>query len=203
MMLLTTTILVLIAVPGRVRLPAFGGVAVLASIAGVFAWKTFVGERWRHFVEATAGSLDQIDRVRGVKAAIPMFQDYWLTGCGFGAFRDVFSAYIPIGEKERWEELHNDYLQVLVEGGAVAGVLLVWLTVAFWFQVLGKGSLRTRSGPDVEALGILLGLVTLSIHALIDFNHQIPGNALLFVAIGALLLERTRRVREKLEEYSA
>ena len=199
-MLLNTMILVLISVPRRARLPVAGGAALLSVVAGVIAWTTFVGERWRKVLSATGGSLEQIDRIRGVKAAIPMAQDFWLTGCGFGAFRDVFSSYIPLGEKERWEELHNDYLQVLVEGGSVAAILLVWLTVAFWYQVFGKGTFRTRRGFDSEAVGLLLAMLTLSVHALFDFNHQIPGNALLFVTLGAMLMVRTARLRERGEE---
>ena len=66
-------------------------------------------------------------------------------------------------------------------------MLVAWLTIAFWRRVVGGGALRTARGHvALEQLGIALGLLTLSVHALVDFNHQIPANALLFVTIGAI-----------------
>ena len=37
---------------------------------------------------------------------------------------------------------------------------------------------------------LLLGLLALAVHALFDFNHQIPAYALLFVTIAAMAVSR-------------
>ena len=69
----------------------------------------------------------------------------------------------------------------------IAAVLIAWLVVGFC--VRGVKRLRRHSGSiSVSRLGLALGLTSLALHAVVDFNHQIPANALLFVAIAALLV---------------
>ena len=45
-------------------------------------------------------------------------------------------------------------------------------------------------------LGPALGLVALTVHAVVDFNHQMPANALLFVTVAALALAPSHDVVE-------
>jgi O-antigen ligase len=97
---------------------------------------------------------------------------------------------MPTGEFARWAQLHNDYLEVLVEGGAIAAVLVLWLIVAYWRRALRGTSRPAGAGVDPEALGLLLGLAALSIHAVVDFNHQIPANALMFTTLAAVAVAR-------------
>jgi len=44
---------------------------------------------------------------------------------------------------------------------------------------------------DPEAIGLLIGLATISVHALFDFNHQIPANGLLFTILAAMAAARS------------
>ena len=60
---------------------------------------------------------------------------------------------------------------------------------------MGAGRLRVvrrlrHAAPEMREghWGLVLGIVALGIHAVVDFNHQIPANALLFVLICALAL---------------
>ena len=77
-----------------------------------------------------------------------------------------------------------------MEGGLIAAVLLVWLVGAFVAR-LSRRSAWSRDGRvDPEAAGLLLGLLVLAVHAIFDFNHQIPANALLFTTMAALALAR-------------
>ena len=117
-----------------------------------------------------------------------MLGDFPWTGTGFGAFRRVFPHYLPTGESDLWLQLHNDYLEVLVDGGLVAGLLVAWLAWGFWSRALS--SLLRDGGPRrrLARTGLVLGLACLSAHALVDFNHQTPANALLFVVASALAL---------------
>ena len=48
---------------------------------------------------------------------MPMLRDFALTGSGFGSFEEVFPRFQPAGSVARWNRAHNDYLEVLVEGG--------------------------------------------------------------------------------------
>ncbi len=180
---------------GRQRL---GAVAVLLMIWGgavAALWLTPVGERVQAFMESQAGLLEG-GRIEAWRTGLAILQDYWFTGAGFGSFREVFPAYVPPGDYTQWAQLHNDYLEVLLEGGIVAGFLVLWLLAGF-FRRAARG-LRTGPGSrlDLEAAGVFLGVLSLMVHAFGDFNHQIPANALLFVAAGAMLVSRRRAVEE-------
>ena len=120
------------------------------------------------------------------QAGTEMLRDFPVTGAGFGTFREVFPQYLPPGALSRWAHAHNDYLEVLLDGGGVALFLLLWLVWGYASRVV---QVLRRSAPISPGhLGMVLGVVSLAIHASMDFNHQIPANALLFVTMGALIL---------------
>jgi hypothetical protein len=172
----------------------FASIATLAG-AGLLLQSTRLGERVQEFLQSTP-NLEAVNRVVAVKSAVPMFRDFMMVGSGFGSFREVFSRYQPAGEFLVWNQLHNDYFEVLIEGGLVAGILLLWLMVAFWGRVLARDAWKhSRGRVDLEHLGILVGLGALSLHAFVDFNHQIPANALLFVTLGAFAATSRTRSR--------
>ncbi|MBD3868469.1 MAG: O-antigen ligase family protein [Acidobacteria bacterium] len=175
----------------RSRVLALTVVVVLAAVAFFGLGGTELAQRVEDFSSASAGDLAQYERVVVWKAALPMVADYPLTGVGFGAFGQVFSAYVPPGETRLWLQLHNDYLEVLVEGGLVAGLLLLALMWAYGsrlFRMQLAGTLGRTVAP--ARIGMVVGLVCLSLHALVDFNHQIPGNALMFVVVAAVAMHR-------------
>jgi len=174
----------------RQRLLLLLGISGLGAVCWFGLQQTALGARIQQFLDITAGGYGDVGRIVAWKASLPMLADYPLTGIGFGAFRDVFRHYVPAGESALWAQLHNDYFQVVVEGGWIAGGLLAWLTVAYWFRLIRRGSWVGERGWRLGRLGLALGLVSLSLHAVYDFNHQIPANALLFVVLAAFAVSR-------------
>ncbi len=192
----TLTAMLIVAVGrGRRRLiAAAAAAAAWVAGGGIILARTALGERVMDFLHGSAGQLGTYDRILGWRSALRMFVDFPLTGVGFGAFRQVFPRYLPAGESEIWSQLHNDYLEVLVEGGVVAGVLLAWLVWAYGSKVVR--AVREEEGPygRFARMGLLLGLGALSLHGFVDFNHQIPATALLYVTAAALVLAGGRGV---------
>jgi O-antigen ligase len=183
--LVSVAVLLLFAVRRwRQRLIVLASVLVLG--AGVAALLRFVplGDRMRDFLEASGGSVSQVDRVVTWRASLEMMRDYALTGVGFGSFGDVFPAYLPAGEFRRWYHVHNDYLELALEGGVVAVVLVAWLIFAYWRRLIAAIGRAAR--PEMAFIGLVLGILALSVHALFDFNHQIPANGLLFTTMAAI-----------------
>ena len=119
-------------------------------------------------------------------AGIRMGEDYMLTGSGFGAFSDVFPAYLPRGDKEAWLQLHNDYLEVYLAGGLVAAALVAWLAVAYSVRMVRVVRSEWSRRRGLPSIGLALGLLALAAHEAVDFNLQVPANALLFVVIAAI-----------------
>ncbi len=94
-------------------------------------------------------------------------------------------------------EVHNDYLQLLAEYGAVGGAaFLVFLGVHLWrggiaFQELGPRRMPLTSRPLSNRLALNLGalgaVTALAVHSLLDFNLHIPANVLLLAFVFGIL----------------
>jgi O-antigen ligase len=123
-----------------------------------------------------------------------MFLDHPLTGVGLGAFPTVYPSYGSSSSRyERVEQVHNDYLQLLTDGGLVAGLIgasaLIWL-LSTWVKGL-RADLSRRADWLPILTGASIAVLGLLIHSLLDFNLQIPANALLFLMIVALSVSFT------------
>jgi hypothetical protein len=79
-----------------------------------------------------------------------------------------------------YREAHSDYVQVLVEAGAVG------LLIALWAVVRILGSVRFDPWGHVAVLSLVL-------HEVVDFDLQIPALAAGFVVVAALSAAESRR----------
>jgi hypothetical protein len=109
---------------------------------------------------------------------LAMFEDRWALGWGAGCFRYGFTKYdrdVPEltligGSRYRWEHVHNDWLELLIELGEI-GVLPIAFMLAYWLRQVG----RLRLWRNVEIFPILVGLGLLCIFAFVDFPFQNPA----------------------------
>ena len=113
---------------------------------------------------------------------LPMWPRFPVFGLGLNAFSTAYPWYQTVWPQEWIGEAHNEYLQVLLDGGVLgaglfaAMIVLVLLTA---FRGAATGSLE---------IGLFGALVTLAVHNLVDFNWQIPANAATWTALAALAL---------------
>ncbi len=132
--------------------------------------------------------------VRGVQASrldlwrdmLPMVPRFPVFGVGWNAFATAYPWYQTIWRTEWIGEAHNDYLQVLLDGGAF-GLLLVAGLLAVVFR--GALARAPRSPLDLGLLGALLGF---ALHEVVDFNGQIPANAATWISLAALAVAPVR-----------
>jgi tetratricopeptide (TPR) repeat protein/O-antigen ligase len=185
---LSLAVLVLTVLPGA-RLKV-GGAVALAGVLAASGWllaESRVATRVSSFFGRVEGSNYFGERLGFWRAAGGVVEAFPVTGSGFGSFPGVVGRYIARGASFRPGPAHNDYLELLAEGGAVAFGLTVWLGVAYGRRALRRLG-RRGSGVSVSRLGLLLGLLSLAVHAAFDFNHQVPANALLFVTLAAMVI---------------
>lgn len=107
----------------------------------------------------------------------------WL-GAGLDAFGPAFRPYQTLPRMEWWAQAHNDYLQCLFDLGILGALLLVLAAMA-----VVRAALR-QAGTGPLAAGIAAAVAASAVHALVDFNWQIPANAATFVALVGLLMAR-------------
>jgi len=136
------------------------------------------GARFDRLVGVTEKDPSVNDRLLIWEATWKMFLDNNVaTGSGLGTFALVYPRYRPAGERSSGNFAHNDYLQALQEGGVVQFSLLVVLTVGVPLFLLARTGWSHVKKPlgeeELEAVGLLLGIVAVSAHAVVNFVHHI------------------------------
>ena len=171
---------------GRTRVVLIAGTGVASLLLFMMALVGPLRGRVVDFAARHSGDLSS--NVRGIAwtAGLRIADDFTTAGTGFGAVGDVLPAYLPRGEAGDWESLHNDYLEIYVAGGAIAALLAAWLAATYASRVWRVARADAARGRFLPSLGLVLGLVALAVHESVDFNLQIPANALLFVVIAAM-----------------
>ncbi len=116
-------------------------------------------------------------------STLPLYKDYWLTGSGAGSYYNIFTAYKPNYILEYWDHAHNDYMEFACELGLI-GFIPLSLSVIFSLFAAIKAQLnRSTSMSRGMGFGSTMGIIALLIHSSVDFNLQIPSNALLFITV--------------------
>ena len=166
--------------------PAFLIVVMLAAIAAGVVWigaDFDILKRITHDPLTTTLATDR----RGVWGdTLTMFRAHPILGIGLGAFETVYPIYGRGDGSFVIQFAHNDYLQVLSDGGIVGGAIALWFIIVIARAVMQV----TRSAdPFLRALGLgsAAGVFALLVHSLFDFNLQIPSNALLFLFLAAIV----------------
>jgi O-antigen ligase len=183
------------------RRPVLIGVAVLAVLTITFALKTDqMQKRFRRML--VPGQIDNImGRTDLWGAAVRVWTSSPWVGVGPAHFDLRFPAHRPESLQTRPYWVHNDYLNLLADWGVVGGVLaggalasLVWGGLRTWRFVRREGDGITTKPSDRAAfvLGSGLGLTAIALHSLVDFNLQIPANAMLATTLAAVLSSHLR-----------
>jgi O-antigen ligase len=151
-----------------------------------------------------AGVLGRLDReglsgegrAETYRSTLAMIDDHPWLGTGLGTFAWVFPAYRSdaVSSWGTWDRAHSTPLEIAAE----MGVPLAAVVVASWagaFIILGFG-LWNRNRDHIVVIAALAvgGLAVL--HSLIDFSLQIPGVAIIVLAlVGAGLAQSFRAAR--------
>jgi O-antigen ligase len=115
--------------------------------------------------------------------ALAMGSAFPVFGSGFGSFAAAYPLFRSPGVRLRYDHAHNDAVQAIAEGGAVAIVFLAFLLFA-----AGRGLIEAASGRfGVVAIGLAVGLAAFLLHSLVDFNFHIPANAAVAVILAGAL----------------
>lgn len=116
-------------------------------------------------------------------------------GAGFGAYGVLYSQYDSRNGLYRLEQAHNDYLQVLADGGIIgAGLGLFFLVMLF-----RKGFSRRETRDDFRrgvTTGALAGCFAVLVHSFFDFTLHTTSNTLLFLILVALATMDSRIERD-------
>jgi O-antigen ligase len=172
--------------PG-VRGKAFWAVGLL--LVGLVVW---LG--WRPVVERL-GSLAAIardpladGRAIAKRDTLRLFASAPILGSGFGCFQYVFPLFqSPAIQQGRWLHAHDDYAQLLAEGGVVGACMFGVAAVTFMVHA-GKRLRRVSRQERLMACGLAIGIVAVALHSFVDYGLHKPANAFLFSALCGMMV---------------
>ena len=152
----------------------FGGVVLLG---GEDALSRFVGSV--NTDDPTTG------RAHFWSVTVDIIKTHPWIGSGLGSFGVVYTGYDSRNGMYRLEQAHNDYLQVLSDGGIVGALIGLFFVV----NLFRMGFMRRDSRDDFRrgvATAAMAGCFAVLVHSFFDFTLHTTANALLFLVLAAL-----------------
>jgi O-antigen ligase len=121
------------------------------------------------------------------RTTLPMIKDFWLAGVGAGAYERAMIVYQPAPHETYFNHAHNEYLQLLSEGGLMLAMPAAIVVVG------GIIAIRRRLAADRSAIywirvGAVSALVGAAVQSLWETGLRRPANTLLFAVIAAFAL---------------
>lgn len=123
-------------------------------------------------------------------------REFWPWGSGWGTYASVYPRFQPVAVDGRADYAHQDYAQLLFEGGLFA----MLLAAAFLWLAIGRAIYLTRAllhtgtlDPNELAAAVCgVGLLGFLVHSLVEFNMHIPANAILAALLAGAFLRPLR-----------
>ena len=121
-------------------------------------------------------------RIEIWQATWQLFKAHPLTGSGFGAYGVAIPEHHNSSGEMVPREAHNDYLELLANGGIVGGLIGLWFLTALIRRV--REEFRSRDiFRRAICFGAMVGIFGVATHSLVDFGLHITLNAIVFLAL--------------------
>ena len=121
------------------------------------------------------------------QATINGIGTFFPLGAGQGTFPEVFRRFHPGDVPLFVNSAHNDYLEWLFDGGALAGLAIVLVAALIVLRVVRTARMNGWPRDRYLRIGAVIGIGLIALHSLVDYNLRIPANAILFAFLMGLL----------------
>lgn len=137
---------------------------------------------------ADGGKAESIEaRTEAARTALALVDDYAWVGSGAGSFYNVFIGYrSPSYGYTYVDHTHNDFVELASDFGLLGLTLFGVLVASTLVVVVRVMAQRQSTLPWGIAFGVAMAIVALLLHSTVDFNLQIPANALTITVILAM-----------------
>lgn len=137
--------------------------------------------------------------------SLHMFAKRPVLGSGLNTFADVYPQYRTFYTNQTVNRAHNDYLELLTDTGLLGFGVGMWFLATALRPAIRKARTWSTEVNGAVALASLLGISGILVHSLVDFNIQIPANAMLFYILCAIAAMDThfRNPRREQRRHSA
>jgi O-antigen ligase len=171
----------------RIRNAGLRAAMALVLIVGLFAGVVLLGGETTlsRFLGTVNSDDPTMGRAHFWSVTLDIIKEHPIIGTGLGAFAVVYTRYDSRNGQYRLEQAHNDYLQVLSDGGIVGAVV----GLSFVLLLFRIGFARRESRDDFRSgvtLGALAGCFAVLVHSFFDFTLHTTSNAFLFLILAAI-----------------
>lgn len=170
---------------------------LIALSVGWFGWDP-IFERFEKIMNAQGDISTQ--RLQLWRDSKDIISDFPVTGTGFGSFINIYPGYRTISGDAIADHAHNDYIELLSNGGLIALLIFLWFILAVLYK-----SFRTYYGRHelysiYVFLGCFAGILSILMHSTTDFNLHIGANGLYFLFLFGLAVSAAHtRLRDGLD----
>ena len=135
------------------------------------------------------GDWSELDVRRGAWTdALDVSARFPVTGTGLNTYGVATILYQRHDLAHHYEQAHNDYLQLIAEGGVLLAVPAALCLGVFAHTVRRRFRDETSSTAYWLRVGAVTGLAAIALQETFDFSLQMPGNALLFAVLCGIAL---------------
>lgn len=131
--------------------------------------------------------------------AVKIIKDFPLTGSGAGTFYTIFPTYKPATVNDFYDHAHNDYVELFTDHGFIGISLFVALVLCVLARTIRTIQNRKSTLAKGLSFSTIMACCAVMMHSLVDFNLQVPTNAMLITCILSLgwssgFIERPKRM---------
>lgn len=160
------------------------GVIFLAALSiGWFGWDQ-IFERFAQ-LKNTQGVVYE-SRIDFWKDSCNIIKDFILTGSGIGTFSHIYPLYRSIISDLFLTHAHNDYLELLSEGGIIGFSMAFSFLFTLFYKTYRVFLVRRDAMSIYLYMGSITAMIALLFHSFTDFNMHIGANGLWFFFVAGI-----------------
>jgi O-antigen ligase len=160
--------------------------ALVLAIAGI-AIRVGPTDILHRFESAAAAALYRVGIWR---SALAVIKDFWLSGCGAGAFETVMLVRQQGPSLFRINAAHNHYLQLAAEGGLLIGIPVA-AALALFVREAAAALSRDESAMYFLRAGAVCGLAGVAVQSIWETGLATPANGVLAAIVAAIAVHHT------------
>ncbi len=165
-----------------------GGIALALIVTGSLFYLGGESSMMRGFgIENTSEDISS-GRFHFWSVAWKIFLANPIIGTGLDSFGAAYPRFDTQSGAFRIEQAHNDYLQILADGGIVGFAIVAAFVVLLVWKALKRIREEESETIRTTVIGGLAGCVGILVHSFFDFPLRTAGNAYFFLLIIALML---------------
>ena len=165
---------------------AAGATLVLAVAASYASWQALARRMEETLASGLGGRREIWERTW------TMTRDFWITGVGVGAYERAMTVYQQTPHVFYFNHAHNEYLQLLAEGGVVLA-LPAAIAIVAGVLLISRQLAADRTAVFWIRAGAAAGLLAVAVQSVWDTGLRMPANAVLFAIVAAIAMHDGQR----------